>query len=237
MLPGSIVGRRWVVLLLAFAVLAASGCHRAQPDNPDWIIRGKLVFLSEDLASERAPLPLGVLRLFCPYIAGDLYGPPTTGDFFNPTVGPDYQFEINLNRTHAALLASLQPTELSLPYLHIEPSGARIARLAPMALQADGIEPVGRTQWVDADTRQPLLLLYVDRPARIFGRSGAGGRPVRYAIQVTAPGYVWVGRRPGGDEDVYTVTPKPARLLLAVTPLPSDRLIVPSPARTDTPAP
>jgi hypothetical protein len=224
------------VLLLGLTVLALSGCHHAQPDNPDWIIRGKLIFLSEDLASERAPLPLATFRLFCPYIAGDIYGPPTTGELVNPTVGPDYRFEMNLNRTQAALLASLQPTELSLSYLHIEPGEARIARLAPLALQADGIEPVGRTQWVDADTRQPLLLLYVDRPARIFGRSGAGARPVRYAIQVTAPGYVWVGRQAGADEDVYAVTPKPARLFLAVTPLPTDPLINPSPARTDSPA-
>jgi hypothetical protein len=213
--------RRWMALLPW--MLAVSGCHEPQPDNPDWIIHGKLEFLSDDLTTARAPLPLAMLRLFSPYIAGDLYGPPTTGDFVNLTVGPDYGFEINLNRTQAALLASLQPTELSLSYLHIEPATARIARLAPIALQADGIEPVGRTQWVDADTRQPVLLLYFDRPARIFGQSSAAGRPLRYAIQSTAPGYVWVGRQSGADEDVYTVVPKPARLLLAVTPLPDHR--------------
>jgi hypothetical protein len=59
---------------------------------------------------------------------------------------------------------------------------------------------------------------------------------------VAAPGYVWVGQQSNADENVYAVTPKPARLLLAVTPGdkspfdPSVRPRDPLPARTDTPA-
>jgi hypothetical protein len=196
-----------------------SGCHPAQPERADWVIRSKLVFLSEDLATERAPLPPAEFRLFFPYIAGDIYGSPTTGDFINPTVGADYRFEIDLNRSHAALLASLEPTQLSLSQLHIEPAGARVARLAPMVLQADGIEPVGLTNWVDGDSRRSVLLLFFDRPATISGRVSGSGKPLRYSIHAAAAGYVWVGQEPGTDENVYIVTPTPKRLLLAVTPM------------------
>ncbi len=212
-----------------------SGCGKTDSDRPDWVIRSRLVFLSEDLASERAPLPPTEFRLLLPYIAGDLYGPPTTGDFIAPVVGADYRFQIDLNRSHKSLLASLQPSEFSLSYLHIEPAAARVARLAPMVLQRDGIEPVGRADWFDPDSKRALLLLYLDRPATISGRSVAGGRPLRYAIRTAVPGYVWVGRQAVGEETVYTVTSKPARLLLAVTPLTSARPTTASPARRDTP--
>jgi hypothetical protein len=212
---------RWLcraVLAPVWAVLWLSGCHPAQPYRADWVIRSKLVFLSADFTSERAPLPAAQLRLFFPYVAGDLYGAPTTGDFINPVVGADYRLQIDLNRSHAALLASLEPTQLSLSQLRIEPARARIARLAPMVLQADGIEPVGLTNWIDGDSRRTLLLLYFDRPATVTGRLAGRGKPLRYAIHAAAEGYVWVGQKPGADEDVYEVVPAPTRLLLAVTP-------------------
>jgi hypothetical protein len=205
--------------LLVSALLWLSGCHQSQPVHSDWIIRSKLVFLSADLATERPPLAPAQFRLFFPYIAGDIYGSPTTGDFINPTVDADYHFEIDLNRSHQALLASLEPTEFSVSYLHIEPAGARVARLAPMVLQADGIEPLGHTDWVDGDSKRALLLLYLDRAATISGRASSGGKPLRYSIHTATAGYVWVGLQPSTDENVYTVTPAPARLLLAVTPL------------------
>ena len=203
---------------LLLAALWLSGCDEPQPQHADWVIRCKLVFLSEDLLTERAPLPPARFRLFFPYIAGDIYGSPTTGDFINPSLDTDYRFEIDLNQSHKALLASLQPTELSLSYLHIEPAQARVARLAPTVLEADGIEPVGRTNWVDGDSKRRLLLLYFDRPATLSGRSSGGGKPLRYSIHAAEAGYVWVGLQPGATEDVYTVIPAPAQLLLAVTP-------------------
>jgi hypothetical protein len=234
------IGSRCLLPLLSLLVLTA--CHRAAADRPEWVIRSQLVFLSKDFSSPRQPLPAGQFRLLFPYITGDIYGSPTTGDFFNSRVDADYRFEINLNRTHESLLASLEPTELSLSYLHIEPAEARVARLAPMILEADGIEQVGRIDWFDPDSGRALLLLYLDRPATISGRAVAGGRPLRYAIRVAAPGYVWVGQQSNADEDVYAVTPKPARLLLAVTPVdksPFDPSVRPTeslPADTDTPA-
>jgi hypothetical protein len=227
------------VLPIAATLLALTACDKPGSDrdrHPDWVIHSKVVFLTQDLRSERSPLPLSQFRLTFPYIAGDLYGAPTTGDFLNPVLGADYGFEIDLNRGHKGLLASLEPTELSVSYLRIVPADARVARLAPMAMQADGIEQVGRTDWVDSDSRRPLLLLFLDRAANITGQTVSRGRPLRYDIRTGSAGYVWVAEQTDAQGDVYTVVPRPARLVLAVTPFPDGPPTTPSPARTDTPA-
>ena len=218
-----ILGRRG--RLPALILLALAGCARNQPERPEWIIRSKLVFMTAELSRERAPLAPAQFRLLFPYIAGDLYGPPTTGDFIHPTLAPDYGFEIDLNRTHGALLASLERTDFRLSYLHMDPPEARVARLAPLMLQADGIEEIGQLEWFDPESRRELLFLYFDRAAEITGRTRGSGRPVRYAIRASAADYVWVARQSNGEEDVYTVVPKPAHLLLAVKPPAASALV------------
>ena len=210
---------RALCLLALMLPPVLSGCGRAHSERPDWIIRSKLVFMAEDLSGERPALPREQFRLLFPYVAGDLYGPPTTGDFTHPVLGPDYEFEIDLNRTLAALLASLEPTDLHESYLHIEPPQARVARLTPLMLQADGIEPVGRLEWLEADSKRELFLLYLDRPASITGRTSTAGRTVRYAISAKAAGYIWVVRQSNAEEYVYTATTSPGRLLLAAMPV------------------
>lgn len=192
-------------VLSVLVLVGLSGCHQPPPPRADWIIHSQLVFLAGDQVTQLPPPPQSQFRLFFPYIAGDLYGPPTTGDFLNPTLQPDNHFDIDLNRNHQALLKSLEPSDFSVSYMHIEPADARVARLAPVVLQADGIEPVGRTQWIDGDTRKPVMLLFFDRPASLVG---AG----KYSIHANAAGYVWVGQ----VGDTFTVVPTPAHLLLAV---------------------
>jgi len=191
--------------LLALVLAVLSACHQAPPPpRADWIIHSQLVFLADDLTSALPPLPQNRFRLFFPYIAGDIYGQPTTGDFLNPTLRADYHFDVDLNRNHQALLASLEPMDFSVSSMRIEPKDARVARLAPTVLQADGIERVGRTEWVDGDAHRPVMLLYFDRPAVISGG--------KFAIRAPAAGYVWVALA----GDTYTAIPPPGRLLLAV---------------------
>lgn len=211
--------RPWLPALAALAMLA--GCSRQAPVSPhaEWLIHSRIVFLMQDLTTARVALPPSQFRLVFPYIAGDLYGAPTTGDFVQPVIGADYRLDMDLNASLPALLVSLEPTDFSLPNLTIEPSQARIARLAPLALEPDGIEQVGRVEWVDSATRQPLMLLYVDRAARLSGEIDSGGKPLRYDLRMAAPGYYWVARQTSQDGDVYRVVPWPSQVLLAITPL------------------
>jgi hypothetical protein len=211
------------------------------------VLHSRVEFFSPDLQVARDPLPRNSFRLFFPFIAGDLYGPATTGDFIHPLINADYTFQIDFGRAQPDLTRSLQPTEFSLDYLKIDPPDTRIARLAPLALQADGIEQVATTDWIDASTHERLMLVYVDRPARITGALMRDDYTIRYNIRAPVPGYIWIARRKTDDgEQMYTEVEQPQSVVLALTPpatapvpapVPSGPQTVALPAGTGTPAP
>jgi hypothetical protein len=232
------------VIRLLFVVIVASmlaGCgQRESESHRGWVLHSRIEFYSRDLQVAREPLPHEGFRLFFPFIAGDLYGPATTGDFIHPTLNPDYSFEIDFGRVQQDLARSLQPTEFSLDYLKIDPPDARIARLAPLALQPDGIEQVAVADWINADTRERLMLVYFDRPARITGALVRDDYTIRYNVRATAAGYLWIARRQTDDgEQMYTEVEKPESVALALTP-PEAPANTPQkaalPTRTDAPS-
>lgn len=197
------------VLALIAALAALSGCARP-PHHPDWVIHSTLEVIG--------PPPVGGYRLAFPYIVGDFYGSPNTGDFVVPVSRTSGGFTLDLNRTQQALESELGPTDFSLRFLKITPAKTRIARLAPVALQRAGIEPVGTVDWLDAQSHESMMLVYVDRPARIAGSLRRRGETIRYDIRAAKPGYIWVGGIPAGDHvTLYTAVPPPQHLVLTIT--------------------
>ena len=53
----------------------------------------------------------------------------------------------------------------------------------------DGIAPVGMCEWLDMDTGDKLMLVYLDRPARIRGEIVYEGRSLRFDIDSKEAGY------------------------------------------------
>jgi hypothetical protein len=194
---------------LVAVVSAMVACDRA-PHHPDWVIHSGVEVIG--------PPPAAGYRLIFPYIVGDLYGSANTGAFVVPVSRTPAGFTLDLNRTQEALAAELAPTDFGLRFLRIAPRDARIARLAPEALQRNGIDPVGTVEWRDGRSGGPLMLVYADRPARIAGTFSRGGATLRYDIRVVSPGYVWIGADPVGEhQTLYTVVPPPRDLVLTIT--------------------
>jgi hypothetical protein len=185
------------------------GCGRG-PNHPGWVIHSSIEVIG--------PPPAAGYRLIFPYIVGDLYGSANTGAFVAPLSLTPSAFTLDLNRTQDSLERELEPTDFEFRIMKITPRDARLARLAPVALQRDGIEPVGRMDWLDARSHRSLMLVYVDRPARIEGSDTRDGNTIRYDIRVANPGYVWIGATPrGGHETLYTTVPPPQQPVLTIT--------------------
>jgi hypothetical protein len=170
------------------------------------------------------PPPPGGYRLVFPYIVGDLYGSPNTGAFVEPASRGPGSFVLDLNLTQEVLERELEPTDFTLGFLHVTPAQTRIARLTPIALERDGIDPVGTVQWLDERTGRPLMLVYVDRPARIAGSFTRAGKTIDYDIRARAPGYVWIGSVPAGEQEMlFRAVPAPRGLILRINPTASSR--------------
>ncbi len=100
--------------------------------------------------------------------------------------------------------------------MSIEPAQARVARVLPFVMPVDNNVPVGTAEWLDADSGARLMLIYLDRAARIRGDVVFEGRNLRFDISSTEPGYLWVKQPEGSGE--YTAVSRPAHLVLAVVP-------------------
>ena len=196
------------IALIALAIVLPA-CSRG-PHHRGWVIHSAIEVIG--------PPPAGGYRLVFPYIAGDFYGSPNTGNFVAPVSHAAGAFTLDLNRTQRELQSELGPTDFSLHFLQIVPHDARLARLTPVALQLNGIEPVGPVEWLDAGTHTPLMLVYIDRPARIAGSFTRGGETVRYDVRTLQPDYVWIGPvKVGAHETLYTVVQPPQHLVLTIT--------------------
>jgi len=211
---GTALGRFFIRFCTVALVIASAGCSWG-PHHPEWVIHSAIEIVG--------PAPAGGYRLIFPYIVGDFYGAPNTGSFVAPVSRTAGGFTLDLNRTQGDLETELGPTDFELRFMRITPRDARLARLTPIALQRDGIEAVGRMDWLDARSRRPLMLIYVDRPARIEGSDTRDGKTIRYDIRVANPGYVWIGATgsggsgPGGRTTLYTAVPPPQHTVLTIT--------------------
>ena len=201
--------------LLVLLSACGSRSEDAEPPHADWVIDSHVAFLEAD-GKTRRPVPTERLRLWMPYVVGDIYGSPNEGELRPVDLRPDMGFKLNLNLRHVRLDDALVPTKFSQKWMSIEPAAARVARLSPFVLPADGIVPLGLCEWLDADTGARLMLIYVDRPARIRGEIVHDGRNLRFDMSATEAGYLWIEQPQGSGE--YHAVPRPAHLLLAVMP-------------------
>jgi hypothetical protein len=202
-------------VLSALLAACAPKSEDAVPPHEDWIIESQVTFPERDGRSAK-PGPNEPLRLWVPYVVGDIYGSPNAGEITPVDLRANLTFTMNLNLGYLKLARALVPTAFSQKWLSIEPKEARVARVMPFVLPVDGIAPVGTAEWLDTDSNARLMLVYVDRPSRVRGEVVYEGRSLSFDIAAKEAGYLWV-RQPEKSGE-FTVVPRPRRLVLAVVP-------------------
>jgi hypothetical protein len=206
-------------MLLLLPLLALVSCAKpsedVEPPIEDWVIRSHVTFVEADGVTPR-PTPPEPIRVWMPYVVGDIYGAPNAGELVPVELAPDMSFTLNLNLGHLRLAKALVPTAFSQKWMSIEPAAARIARLSPWVMPKEGIAPLGLCEWLDADTGERLMLVYIDRPARVRGEAVYEGRSLQFDIEAREAGFQWIHQP--RESGVYTPVPRPARLVLGVMP-------------------
>ena len=208
---------RFTVLVCLVAALASCGSPKEEPPPPrtELIVGSHVAFFEADGKTLR-PVPKAPLRLWMPYVVGDLYGAPNAGELVPVALAPDMSFSVDLNRSLPLITKALVPTAFSQNWMVIEPAAARIARLSPWVLPVDGIAPVGMCEWLDGDTGARLMLIYLDRPARVRGDIVYEGRSLRFDVEAKAAGYLWISNPDGGG--IFRAVPRPPKVVLGVMP-------------------
>jgi hypothetical protein len=203
-------------LFAALTLVALVACSRQKPPElPGLIVESRVVFYQADGKTPRAA-PKQPLRLWMPHVVGDLYGSPNEGEVTQVTLKPDLSFTLDLNGAGKILEKGLVPTRFSQKWMAIEPTDARVARVLPFVMPADSIGPVGVAEWLDADSGAKLMLVYVDRPARIRGDIVYESRRLQFDIEAREAGYLWI-QQPDGN-GTYRAAPWPKKVVLAVFP-------------------
>ena len=203
-------------LVAAAALCLLAACAKDPPPTlPTLVVQSQVVFLEADGKKARE-VPKEKLRLWVPYLVGDMYGSPNEGEVVPVALNADLSFTMDLNGAGKRLEKALVPSTFSQKWMAIEPAAARIARVLPFVMPADNIGPVGVSEWLDPGTGSKLMLLYVDRPARVIGEIVYEGRQLKFNIEAKEAGYLWV-RQPEGDGTFEAVS-RPERVELAVYP-------------------
>jgi len=208
--------KRCVLLLLSVAL---GSCGTPEEEAPaqraHLIINSHVTFVEADGKTLREA-PKEPLRLWMPFVVGDFYGAPNAGELVPVELRPDMSFSVNLNATLPMITKTLIPTAFSQKWMAIEPAAAQVARLSPFVLPTEGIVPVGMTEWLDEDTGAKLMLIYVDRPARVRGDIVYEGRRLQFDIEAKEAGYLWIQQPEGSG--TFRAAARPAKVVLAVMP-------------------
>jgi hypothetical protein len=135
--------------------------------------------------------------------------------------------EINLDSFETATIKQAAPMTAAFAEsgLRIDPVDTRFARASTL-LKYSGVLPGDLfVEFADQDSKNPLTLVYFDRPCRLTGAraiaNGGGERlTLVYDVTVEKPGLNWLVRSPQGSNGfVVRTANEPIRKMLVVVPV------------------
>lgn len=189
---GLIDARRLAGLLM---VLSLSGCAMTGrlPDTSRGLteLNAGVEYIDDDNQTLDARFQPGQLALMFPYVTGQIFGNPGSDMLFTELLTPQGGLHLDLARALPGLArgaSTLQASE-NTEGLSIRPAGTRLARIGTFPFDARTREPLGEGGFLDARTREHLILVYFDRPCVVSGTLHADGAAFRHDITVPAPGF------------------------------------------------
>lgn len=176
-------------------VLLLSGCAMTGgvPDAERGLteLRAGVEYTDDDNQAIDARFQPGRLALVFPYIPGQIFGSPGSELLFTALLTPQASLQLDLTRALSALdrgAITLQAGE-NTAGMSIRPAGTRLARIGTFPFDARTREPLGEGGFIDARTREHMILMYFDRPCALSGTLEVDGESYLHDITIPAAGF------------------------------------------------
>lgn len=188
-------------LLKMIVILLLSGCGSLfahEEDRPLSHIEGVVEFVN----SQRAQInlnneyqPKDIVLVF-PYISGGIFGSPTSEPLFVKRIDATLHFALELNDKSEAIEKGSRPLsnkwkELG---LMVKPASTRIARLGTFPYSWETKKTLGGGGFIAPESRNYLILLYVDRACEISGQFQLDGDSYSHELKLPSRGFHWIER-------------------------------------------
>jgi hypothetical protein len=116
-------------------------------------------------------------------------------------IGSDFQLDLDGMELK---IRDRSTTLMINPYtegLLVIPSSTQFSRLGTLAVDPTTGKPVGWTSFMDSESSDSLILIYVDQPCSFTGTIHVSGESYKYEISLKTPGFHWIRSYTLGDHD------------------------------------
>lgn len=188
--------RLLVVALVALVALGTSAGAPAQvtEGQSPRILRVDVKHVDENnlpLSSSQGPDTIAIVLALVP---GELFGAPAGRPIAVQQLSDSRQFELDLNLLGERVEGETAPLtdNAARSGLVIAPEATRIARVATFAANPVTRRTIGYTGFTDSVSREPLLLVYFDRPCRVSGVVRWMGEEYFHDVTIAHRGFHWL---------------------------------------------
>ena len=179
------------VLLLSALLCGCAGGPVLRHAGSLTVVRASVEYVDENnLLVDARFQPRHIVLVF-PYIPGQIFGSPGSELLFTRLLTPRSELQLELENALPGLQdgATILQTVAETAGLTIRPAQARLARIGTFPFDAQTLEPLGEGGFIDATTREHLILMYFDRPCVLSGTLYINQDEYVHDIAIPAAGF------------------------------------------------
>lgn len=154
-------------------------------------LQASIEYIDDDNQAIDARFQPGQLVLVFPYVPGQIFGSPGSDILFTVLLTPQGGLQLDLTRALPGLRqgATTLQAGVNTEGLSIRPAGTRLARIGTFPFDAGTLEPLDEGGFIDARTREHMILVYFDRPCVLSGTLRVGEESYLHDITIPAAGF------------------------------------------------
>ncbi|HTN44462.1 MAG TPA: hypothetical protein VMN77_11765 [Nitrospiria bacterium] len=181
--------------MIALAACALPRAGLLMPDGSTvYIINSRVEFVDHARRPVQVDHPPKDIVLYFPYIPGQFNGSFNSPPLQTLQVIEGSEFQLDLGRMSRRLdeAAETLKNTVETEGLTIDPPSTRFARVATLAYDRNTGNAIGGSSFIDAESREYLILVYVDRPCSFSGSTHISSYGSVYDIRLPRPGFHWL---------------------------------------------